>query len=346
MNISNPLRFLVLLASVFLATLAFWPAVNFAHEPTQTIAEPGFRPVNEHAPGFVEALGGSRIVVLPTVVRRLERTAHSFASQEHIVAYLNAQGLAVATTGPRRVDLGALRRLSQWEIFRAGELAIAEVLAAYDTGGDYTLIMELLVPGNQAVFGIEIYIMDRQGQSVFSFLLNSHHQMFADARLEARDSSEDARQEMISQATVVGLEALARQIELARANITAQGGRSGFSLSHNRLAETPIDETSSRVSVNTEDFLGLAAEKSLQLTCECTALTLDRGFEYFSIDERAELPNGQHSFRILFFESPPEGRAVASVTALEDLAGTPNLESAVLKAGEFAELCRMLAGHP
>ena len=346
MNISNTIRFPILLTSVFLAALTLWPALNLADEPTQTIAEPGFRPVNAHAPEFVQALGDTRIVVLPTVVRRIERTAHSFASQEQIVAALNAQGLAVATTGPRRVDLGALRRPSQWEIFQAGELAIAELLASYDTGGDYTLIMELLVPGNQAVFGIEVYIMDRQGQSTFSFLLNSHHQMFADARLEARNSSEEARLEMIRKATEVGLEALARQIEHARASMTAQGGRSGFSMSHNRLVETPIDETSSRVSVNTEDFVGLAAEKALQLMCECTALSLDRGFEYFSIDERAELPDGQHSFRILFFESPPEGRPVASVTAPEDLAGTPNLESAVLQARQFAEICRMLAGSP
>ncbi|RZV34203.1 MAG: hypothetical protein EX272_13255 [Chromatiales bacterium] len=346
MNISNAIRFLVLLTSVFLAALTLWPAVNLADEPGQTIADPGFRPVNGRAPGFVEALGDTRIVVLPTIVRRQERTAHSFASQDQIVAYLNAQGIAVATPGPRRIDLGPLRRPSQWEIFQAGERAIAEIFAAYDTGGDYTLIMELLVPGNQAVFGIEVYIVNRQGQSAFSFLLNAHHEMFAAAQLEARNSSEEARQEMIRKATQVGLEALARQIDHLQAHLTAQDGRFGPPMSHGRLAETVIDETSSRVSVNTDDFVGLAAEKALQLTCECAALTLDRGFRYFSIDERAELADGQHSFRILFFESPPAGRPLASVTAPEDFAGIPNLESAVLQAREFAEICRMLAGSP
>ena len=346
MNISKTSRFRVLLFSVFLAAPTLWPAIGVADEPTQTIADPGFRPQNGRAPEFVEALGVTRIVVLPTIVRRKERTAHSFASQEQIVAYLNAQGLAIAKTGPRRVDLGPLRRPSQWEIFQAGEHAIAEILTTYDTGGDYTLIMELLVPGNQAVFGIEVYIVDRHGQSVFSFLLNSHHEMFAAAKLEAENSSEEARMEMIRNATQVGLEALKRQIEHVRANLTEQGYRSEIRLSHSRLAETPIDDTSSRIAVNTGDFVGLAAEKALQLTCECAALTLDRGFQYFSIDERAELPDGQHSFRILFFESPPAGRPVASITVPGDLADNPDLGSAVLYATEFAEVCRMLAGSP
>jgi len=346
MNFSNTFRFLVLLTSVALAALTLWPAVNLADEPLQTIAEPGFRLDNERAPDFVEALGDTRIVVLPTIVRRVERTAHSFASQEQIVAFLNEHALAVASIGPRRVDLGPLRRPSQWEIFQAGEIAIAEMLGAYDTGGDYTLVMELIVPGNQAVFGIEVYIMDQQGQSAFSFLLNAHHEMFAATKLEARNSSEEARDEMLGKATQIGLEALKRQIDRAREDYAARNGQHFPPMSHSRLTETRIDETSSRVSVNTGDFVGLAAEKALQLTCECAALCLDRGFEYFSIDERTELPGGQRSFRILFYESPPEDLPVVSVTAAEYLTDTPNLESAVLHASEFIEVCRMLGGSP
>lgn len=267
MKFPNALRFLVLLTGVFLAALALWPAVNLADEPSQTIADPGFRPENERAPEFIEALGDARIVVLPTIVRRIERTAHSFTSQDQIVAYLNEHGLAVAATGPRRVDLGPLRRKSQWEIFQAGQSAIAEMLRRYDTGGDYTLIMELLVPGNQAVFGIEVYILDREGNGAFSFLLNSHHQMFAAAGLEARNASEEARDEMTRKATEVGLEALNLQIDAARASFAARHAQPQLLLSHGRLAETRIDENSSRVLVDSGDFVGLADEKALQLTC-------------------------------------------------------------------------------
>lgn len=346
MNVSTTLRFLFFLTSVFLAAVTLWPAINLADEPTQTLSEPGFRPDTEHAPAFVEAVGDTRIVVLPTIIRRMERTAHSFASQDQIVSYLNTHGLAIATAGPRRVDLGPLRRPSQWEIYQAGQTAVTGILGTYDTGGDYTLVMEVLVPGNQAVFGIEVYIVDQAGNNAFSFLLNAHHELFAAAGLEARNSSEEARDEMIRKATRVGLEALTQQIEQAKAQLTARGAPFETPLSHSRLTETRIDETSSRVSLDTEDYTGLAVEKSLQLTCECAALTLERGFEYFGIDERSELPGGRHSFRLLFFESPPEGRPVVSARTTGDLANTPDLESAVLNASEFAEICRMLAGSP
>ena len=78
------------------------------------------------------------------------------------------------------------------------------------------MVMEILVPGDSAVFGIEVYIVDEAGQHVFSFLLNEHHQMFAEADLYASSSSEKARDAMLRRATSVGLEALHAQIQLAK----------------------------------------------------------------------------------------------------------------------------------
>ena len=188
----------------------------FAHETEQKTTDPGFRPQSEYAAGFLDTVGTAKIAVLPTLVRRDDRTAHSFASQQQIVAFLNESGIATATANRRRVDLGPLRRTSQWEIFQWGAELIAEKLVGYETGVDYTLVMELLVPGDQAVFGIEVYIIDRQGHSAFSFLLNSHHQTFVDAKLVAEGSSEAARAKMIETATRVGVKALKAQIDQSR----------------------------------------------------------------------------------------------------------------------------------
>lgn len=188
----------------------------FADETAQKTADPGFRPESEYAAGFLDTVGTAKIAVLPTLVRRDERTAHSFASQQRIVAFLNESGIATATSKQRRVDLGPLRRASQWEIFQWGAELIAEKLVGYETGADYTLVLELLVPDSQAVFGIEVYIIDRQGHSAFSFLLNSHHQMFVDAKLVAEGSSEAARAKMIEDATLVGVTALKAQIDQSR----------------------------------------------------------------------------------------------------------------------------------
>ena len=187
-----------------------------ADEPGRTISDPGFRPESEYAAAFLDTEGTAKIDVIPTLVRSAERTAHSFASQAQIVEFLNESGIATAVAKPSRIDLGPMRRPSQWEIFQSGAESIAANLAGHETSADYTLAMELLVPTDQTVFGIEVYIIDPQGHSAFSFLLNSHHQMFSDAKLNAKSRSEDSRNEMIKNATQIGLQALNMQIEQAR----------------------------------------------------------------------------------------------------------------------------------
>ncbi len=184
-------------------------------KPQQAIPDPGYRPDGYYQTDFAEALDTATIAVLPTIVRRAERSACSFDSQQQILDSLGALGIA-AVNKPRRVDPGPLRRSSQWEIFRHGASSVSETLATYDTGADFTLVMEILVPDSQAVFGIEVYIVNAEGQHVLSFLLNSHHQVFADAGLKARNSSEEARSKMIAKATSVGLAALQQQLDLLR----------------------------------------------------------------------------------------------------------------------------------
>ena len=56
----------------------------------------------------------------------------------------------------------------------------------------------------------------REGRNAFSYLLNSHHELFAAGGLASPDSSEAARQRMLASATRVGLAALQAQIRDAR----------------------------------------------------------------------------------------------------------------------------------
>ena len=184
-------------------------------QPRQTIDEPGYRPVDYFDPAWLNTLDSATVAVLPTLVRRIERTAHSFDSQQQIVAALNDMGIA-ASAKPRRIDLGPTRRPSQWEMFQYGATSITEALREYATGTNYALVMEILVPHDQSVFGVEVYVVDQQGRHLLSFLLNSHHTMFAEAGLVARDSSEDARNDMIRKATRTGLAAFVQQLDLLR----------------------------------------------------------------------------------------------------------------------------------
>ena len=210
---SNSLPWLLIIA--VLAMLLLPVSTATADQPTQTTPAPGFRPDQYCVPGFADTLDSATVAVLPTIVRRVERTAHSFASQQQIVAFLAEMGTE-ARKKPRRVDLGPIRRHSQWDMFQYGARTVSESLESYDTGTDYTLVMEILVPDAQAVFGIEIYIVDQAGEHALSFLLNSHHKLFAEAKLVARGSSEEARAAMIEKATAVGLAALEKQLRQLR----------------------------------------------------------------------------------------------------------------------------------
>jgi hypothetical protein len=206
-------RFAGVLVGIVLALASLSAA---GHEAQQTTPEPGFRPPGHDVQAFLGHVGDMSVDVLPTMVRRVDRTAHSFASQRQIVDFLNENRIATATARRDRIDLGALERSSQWVIFQQGLSAVTETVANRAAGADYTLVMEILVPGDEAVFGVEVYIVDAQGENAFSFLLNSHHRMFAEARLTASGSSEAARQQMITNATRLGLLALQAQIQGAR----------------------------------------------------------------------------------------------------------------------------------
>jgi hypothetical protein len=120
-------------------------SVATADKPQHTIPDPVYRADGYFMASFVEALDSATVAVLLTLIRRSERTAHSFASQQQILAYLDDKGIA-ASHKPKRIDLGPLRRPSQWEIFQYGADSVAEAIKRYATGTDYTLVMEILIP--------------------------------------------------------------------------------------------------------------------------------------------------------------------------------------------------------
>jgi hypothetical protein len=189
-----------------------------AHAPEETIPQPGFRPPAAEAGAFIASLDGATVEVHPAMVRRADRTAFSTSSQHQFANALHATGLLTATTTAHRprIGQGPLRHQSQGAHFQSTLAELAGALATRPTDADYRLILEFLVPDPQSVFGIQCYILDRQGRNAFSFLLNDHHAMFAEAHLHTKDSSEPARAAMIADATRVAGAALQAQILQAR----------------------------------------------------------------------------------------------------------------------------------
>jgi len=229
-----------------IALLALPLAPTQADKPAATIPDPGFRPESPLEAQFLQQIDTATVVVYPTMIRRSARTAHSFRSQAKVVAFLNASGVGNVVSRNHRIDLGRLDPGSQWNIFHVGLAGMAQAVANSAVEADYSLALEIVVPDDQTVFGIECYIVDRAGENAFSFLLNVHHQMFVEASLVA-DSSQAARDAMIDKATDVALRALAAQIAWARECAADQQGKSPL-----RLGSELIDEFETGLGAGTD----------------------------------------------------------------------------------------------
>ncbi|MBT8083466.1 MAG: hypothetical protein KJO56_13660 [Gammaproteobacteria bacterium] len=225
--------------------LALLVSLAAAHEPRELLDDPGFRPDSPHAAAFVESLETATIAVHPTLIRRAGRTAHSFESQAQIIDRLNADGIT-AVRGTRRIDLGPLYGMPQWDVFQADMQAVAEAVMGLQPAAQYHLVLEFLFPvSDQEIFGIECYVLDQQGNNVMSFLLNAHHRAFVAARLSASDTSEAARDAMNTRATTLAMDALQANIRAERTKASRKVALAAGDFEENLFEdfETPIPAT-------------------------------------------------------------------------------------------------------
>lgn len=189
----------------------------FAHETQEKVEDPGFRPESEQASAFIASFENATIAVYPSIIRKAERTAYSYTSREQIVASLKQEGSITAVVANSRINMGVLQGRSQWIWFQNGIEAVSREVQKKARDVDYSVAMEFIFPpGNQYVFGVHVYILDRNGENAFSFLLNSHHRSFVDADMVVKNSSEAAHTRVIDKATQLGLASLRAQLEQAR----------------------------------------------------------------------------------------------------------------------------------
>ncbi len=201
-------------------SVAILPLPALAHEAEETVLDPGFRPYSEYASAFVNRLDEATIAVHPTLIRGPVETPYSVASQKEIIASIGRKNAAAAVEGSIRLDLGRPEARSQWELFLNDIEHISQTLKGQASDADYHLFLELLSPASNRVFGIHCYVFDRRGQNAFSFLLNSHHRLFADAKLIAKHTSENALTKLVEKATDVAMVAFKAQVERARKDLT------------------------------------------------------------------------------------------------------------------------------
>ena len=108
----------------------------------------------------------------------------------------------------------------QWNVFQTSMSLFADHLKAHPINTEYALVVECLVTprrsGGEAVGGIQCYVLDSSGSNAFSFLLNSHHELFTDAQLKIGNVTTESRDELVKKSTEVVIKAFQRQLNIER----------------------------------------------------------------------------------------------------------------------------------
>jgi hypothetical protein len=224
---------------ICLALLALHGCANDTHDHT---VSPAYRPASEASEQFIQTLEAATVAVYPSVIRTADGSSYSTKSQQQIINLLNQKQTTRAQSAAGNISLPPLKREAQWAMFKQGLHATAESLAGVNQGAVYSLLMDFVfVPGNQAIFGIHCYILDRQGNNVFSFLMNSHHKSFVEADLVADDPSAAARAKLVQKATQVGVTALIQQAREPPPK--DKRSRQGYSV-NSQLLTKPVEKVS------------------------------------------------------------------------------------------------------
>ena len=106
---------------------------------------------------------------------------------------------------------GELKGKSQFEFFQNDMVKLGKGIKMKKEKMDYCIIPEIIFEperhGTLFAFGIHIFILNNKGENVFSFLLNSHHQLFNEAKLYAYNPNENDLEELKRRCLNVGVKA-------------------------------------------------------------------------------------------------------------------------------------------
>ncbi len=159
---------------------------------------------------FYHSLKEKGIAIFPGVVKDDNGTTYHLPSRDTIASFFQNRGVSSAHLADQKVDLGGLEGINgQWALFERSMSLFSDNLKANPMDSGYALMAEYVV--NKTIHVIQCYILDSHGEDAFSFLLNSHHKLFVDARLETE--AVESRDELIGKGTDVVIKALQYQLD-------------------------------------------------------------------------------------------------------------------------------------
>jgi len=201
----------------------------------------GFRPQSGLEGAFLEAFRDARIVVYPANIRTPDRTGFSVAVRNAVAEHLRGAGVAEVSVSDEALSLGKPDEGAQFRIFEGSLDKVAARLRKHAAPGDYAVLFDVVFPPSRSrqieIFGIHVYIVTGDGENVFSFLLNSHHDSFVAAMLRSTDRSAKGREALALRSVAVAMQALDEQMREAADCIAIDANKGPFPIASDLVAD-------------------------------------------------------------------------------------------------------------
>jgi len=175
------------------------------------ISNPGFRPESVLDQAFINSYKESKFIIYPTITRAIDTTTWSKVLSKEFAENLKIDQNLNIRLNENLINPGELIGKSQFEFFKNDMERLGNEIKMKKEKIDYCIIPEIIFEpkreGTLFVFGIHIFILNNEGENVFSFLLNSHHELFVEAKLYTYNPNENDLEELKQRCLDVGLKA-------------------------------------------------------------------------------------------------------------------------------------------
>ena len=131
-------------------------------------------------------LSDASVMVYPTFVRKFSGSVYDSNSAREIAAALKDIGFKSVIVSNDKVPIAGETYMIQWKLFNQSKDLFVSYLKANPVDTDYVVLAEYLITplrsGGQAAGGIHCFVLDGKGRVGLEVLLNSHHEIFAEAK--------------------------------------------------------------------------------------------------------------------------------------------------------------------
>jgi len=160
----------------------------------------GFRPESELGQAFINSYKESKFIIYPTITRAIDTITWSKLLSKEFAQNLKSYENLNIRLDENLLNPGELVGKSQFEFFKNDMVRLGNEVKMKRKKIDYFIIPEIIFEpernGTLFVFGVHIFILNNEGENVFSFLLNSHHELFVKAKLYTYNPNENDLEEL------------------------------------------------------------------------------------------------------------------------------------------------------